>query len=804
MNVKKCNLYLFIAVVCLFPNISIAQEEDLMTEEGMVEEEGKAAEEGMMEEAGPAAEEGAVAEEGLVEEEGMLEEEAEELPPLYTSEIEFGVGYSSVDSFKFGEYNGLEEEGFYAIGNLLIRKNSVIGDDDNDYWELSGSNLGLDTRNLYGEYSHDGTYGEYSKNSAYSVYFEFDQLPHNQLDDAFSLFDGAGTAIQTLPAGFVRSTNTTTMAAANPGVFPSSQQIDVETQRTKVGGGFSWNPAEHWQVTSNYHHEMKEGTDLLGIAFNTGFSGSQSAQLIVPVDFEFDEFDVGIAYADKVKQFDLRYNLSLFRNDDESVTVFNPFIGGTTSTISRISQPPDNSAHQVTLTSGYNLGLTSRLSGTLSYSKMLQDDSFLPFSIDNTLCPTFTSCLTALPQRDLDGEVEKWFGNLNYSIRPLQDLDLGARYTFNKWDNNTPRNLYFRVRQDTNAQVINPTDSRNRINRPYSFEQHKAELDAGYRLTRNTKLSVGYDYDWNQRDFTEVAITREHTGKVKLAANPFSMSSGWIEYARSDRKGSNYVPNRPFLSNVSAAFIAANAANCSSIVPVTSTACRDNDFLQRKIYLADREQDKVTASLTFMPADRITFGITGSYTDEDYDETQVGLENIKRYSATLDVGYMPRENIDTYAYYTYEFFDRDQAGSDTVQGPPVTNDWLMDTEDRVNTVGAGIKWSKIRDKFDVTANYTFSKSITEIVPTDLTPPAPAAGFQDIVTGIHSFSLQADYNLKDNVIWRLNYLYEHFNSKNWALDGIGQVIPGATNVIALGNQSPDYNVHAVGLSVIFKY
>lgn len=759
MNVIQRNLYLLIAGLVLFPGLSIAEDEDFALEEG-----------------------GDFTLEDTVEKKSA---------PVYLSEWEAGTIFISEDSFKFGEYTGLEQEGFYFNGSFLVRSMSAYDDESTKFYEVTGSNLGLDSRSLFGKYGEQGKY---------KVYFDFDQLPHFLYDDSFSLFNGAGTANQTLPAGFTRSTNTTTMTAANPGLFPSTNQVDVETQRTKLGGGFSWIPAEHWQVTSNYHHEMKEGTDLLGIAFNRAFTGSQSAQLIVPVDFEFDEFDVGISYADKVKQFDLRYNLSLFRNDEESSTVFNPFTGGTTSTVSRISLPPDNQAHQVTLTGGYNLGLTSRLSGTFSYSQMLQDDSFLPFSIDDTLCPTFSSCLTALPQRDLDGEVEKWYGNLNYTIRPMKDLDLGARYTYNNWDNNTPRNLYFRVGQDAVAQIIDPTNLVNRVNRPYGFEQHKAEADAGYRLTRNTKLSVGYDFDLIKRDFTEVAITREHTGKVRLAATPFDMVSGWVEYARSDREGSNYDPNRPLTSNVDPAFIAANAVACST--PPFS-GCIDNDFAQRKFYLADREQDKITASLTFMPADLITFGITGIYTNEDYDETLVGLESIERYSATLDIGYTPRENIDTYAYYTHEFFDREQLGRDTVQGLPVTNDWLMDTEDRVNTVGAGIKWSKIRDKFDVTADYTFSKSITEIDPTDL-PVDTAVDFPDIVTGIHSFRLTADYNLKDNVIWRLNYLYEHFSSKNWALDGIGQTIPGATNVIALGNQSPDYNVHAFGMSVIYKF
>jgi MtrB/PioB family decaheme-associated outer membrane protein len=314
---------------------------------------------------------------------------------------------------------------------------------------------------------------------------------------------------------------------------------------------------------------------------------------------------------------------------------------------------------------------------------------------------------------------------------------------------------------------------------------------------------VGYEFDWNQRDFTEAEITREHTGKVKLSSSPIDMASGWVEYAYSDREGSHYDPNRPFTSNVTDAYIAATPG-CHT--PPAFAGCRDNDFFNRKIYLADREQDKVTGSLTFIPVEQITLGLTGIYTNQDFNDTGTGTTGIDIYSATLDVSYMPRENIDTYAYYTYEFFDRELAGRDDPQfsGPPLIVDYLYDTEDRVNTVGAGIKWSKIREKFDVTADYTFSMAETEIDPININPSVATTPFPELETTIHSINLRGDYHLKDNLIVRFNYLFEYFNSTNWALDGFGQAIAGATNIVALGNRSPDYNVHVFGISFVYDF
>ena len=139
-----------------------------------------------------------------------LEEEGEQLAPLYTSTIELGVGYTSQDSLKFGEYNGLEDKGAHAIGNIDIRKHSVIGDGINSYWELKGTNLGLDDRTISGKYSHDGTYGQFGSDSGYSIFFKYDQIPHNQFM-GLTPFDGAGSNTQTLPANWVGGGSTADM-----------------------------------------------------------------------------------------------------------------------------------------------------------------------------------------------------------------------------------------------------------------------------------------------------------------------------------------------------------------------------------------------------------------------------------------------------------------------------------------------------------------------------------------------------------------------------------------------------------------
>ena len=61
-----------------------------------------------------------------------------------TGMIELGAGYVSDDSYRFGRFTGLHEQGPFLVGGLDVR--FVPGRPD--YLDLQGRNLGLDSRYL--------------------------------------------------------------------------------------------------------------------------------------------------------------------------------------------------------------------------------------------------------------------------------------------------------------------------------------------------------------------------------------------------------------------------------------------------------------------------------------------------------------------------------------------------------------------------------------------------------------------------------------------------------------------------------
>ncbi len=106
------------------------------------------------------------------------------------STIEAGSEWVSRDSFKFGEYNGLENKGFYGIGNLDLRGGGAYDSNDTSRWRFTGLNLGTDARSVKGEYGWQGTF---------RLNMGYDELLRNQDDRYQTPYLGAGGSSLVLP-----------------------------------------------------------------------------------------------------------------------------------------------------------------------------------------------------------------------------------------------------------------------------------------------------------------------------------------------------------------------------------------------------------------------------------------------------------------------------------------------------------------------------------------------------------------------------------------------------------------------------
>ncbi|MGZ4827209.1 MAG: MtrB/PioB family outer membrane beta-barrel protein, partial [Terriglobales bacterium] len=205
--------------------------------------------------------------------------------------VEIGVGGVSDDSFKFGEYNGLQNQGPFGVGRFDLRGGAAYDSGSTWRWRLSGTNLGLETRNLFADFGKQGKF---------RFTFGYDELLANRSDTYQTPYLGAGTNGLTLPTNWVApkvpqvnannvnfrsfdpiagtgsvinsagvltaptAAQLTALANIRAADVPDFHNVDLATKRTRVDAGFNYSPDQQWDFPISFSHEHKAGRKALG------------------------------------------------------------------------------------------------------------------------------------------------------------------------------------------------------------------------------------------------------------------------------------------------------------------------------------------------------------------------------------------------------------------------------------------------------------------------------------------------------------------------------------------------------------
>jgi hypothetical protein len=215
--------------------------------------------------------------------------------------VQLGLGWSSSDSFMFGEYNGLHEEGGSLIGKLQWQDFSA-GD---SYWQVSLQDVGLDTREGI------ATWGKPGK---VKLSLGFDSQLQVRNDSGRTPFLGKDTL--TLPGDWQSGRQTGDWAALDDSLY----NFDRELERNRYFIELDATLAEHWHIESSLSYEEKEGTADVTGAIYTDASGGDAVSLPQPIDYRTTEFDLGIGYTRKSLQLQGTLFYSDFDNRDNLLT----------------------------------------------------------------------------------------------------------------------------------------------------------------------------------------------------------------------------------------------------------------------------------------------------------------------------------------------------------------------------------------------------------------------------------------------------------------------------------------------------
>jgi MtrB/PioB family decaheme-associated outer membrane protein len=639
------------------------------------------------------------------------------------------------DSYAFGRYTGLEKGGYFGLD-----VDAVSSEPNGDYFSLYATDLGLP----YGALDFEtGVHGRFKLNVRLA------DLPYRISDSGRTPYEGVGTNSLTLAPGWVPGITTATM----PGLAGSLREVDIDSKRRRADIGAAVIPGRDWEVGVSFKQEQREGTKRMSGAFFFN-----SMQLVAPVNYLTEEVEAYASYAARKWQVRLAYQGSTFTDNDSALKWQNAFVEVLPgASYGQLALPPDNQAHQVSVTGAYQFTDRTRGTASLALGSMKQNETFLPATIN----PTLGSI--ALPRNSLEGEVATTRADVKLVSALTQKLGLNIAYLRDDRDNKTPQAAYTWVTTD---MIVAPTT---RTNTPYSYTRDLLKVSGDYRVTPRAKASLGVDREDMKRTYQEVDKTTENTLWAKYTLRTREHVDVTLDAARAKRDGSSYQdlgltpPENPVL---------------------------------RKYNMADRDRDTVGIRVAMIPWDGMTLGFDYNLSKDDYSNSAVGMTYAKRYSMGTDLAAQVAEGTSVHVYYNFEEIKSQQAGAQSLTNPP---DWSAENVDTVQTAGIGIRHTIIQDKLDVGADLTTSHSVGDV---KVTVSAADPKFPNITSDMNSVKVHATYRLTKALAIRGAVWHERYNSSSWATNYVTPTT--MPNVLSLGETSPNYKVSVASLTVRYSF
>jgi MtrB/PioB family decaheme-associated outer membrane protein len=736
------------------------------------------------------------------------------------------------NSSKFNEYRDIGNGGYlYSVGLDAL-------DSEKGYFlELDGKNVGREDQNLqFGT----GRYG------LWNFDFEWDEIPHRLSNKAQTPFNQAGSGLYVVPA-------TVPLLPAGKDLVPSAAQLqdndqlteaylatylhetDLENDRKKGSASFSYSLLDNLKISLSASNEDREGNKITYGPIGDRPPRTLNIQFTEPIDYRTQEVKFETDYLGRKFQANFTYLLSKFENDIDTLTWQNIYtdpaagtyelwtdVGGTATrnvgTFGRRALAPDNQYQNASLTLGIDLLLDSRLAATAAVGRMEQDEDLIPYSTNGTVQNGIAwNDPAKLPRTSADAEIDTKLFNLDYTINPIERLNLRAFYRFYDLENKTDEDNWWYVTNDTVGTNGAPSYKNKRSNLAYEYDKQNYGLDSSYSLAfwRST-LGLGYEREELDREYRE-ADTDENIYKVSLRSRPTDWLSWRAKYQYGDREADSYNNNVTSESY----WYAPTDANDSDNPQFTFGNHPDT----RKYDVSDRERNLVEVSATVNPVDALDLSAFYRYKKDDFDSDvkssqpllgnpaavagnesattpgiQIGLLEDERQQYGLDVSYAPTQRLTLTAFASredaetrqrgFEFNENNKANPTAISGTAelgpwtrATSQWTADIKDRTNTAGIGAGFVIIPKKLNFVTDYTVSfgkididydgfGEVSAITAGQTLADDYQFAFRDPSTvrnNRYTLNVTLEYQVMENLIVGLGYMFERFKTKDWQQD-----------------------------------
>ncbi|MBI4538396.1 MAG: MtrB/PioB family outer membrane beta-barrel protein [Gemmatimonadetes bacterium] len=594
--------------------------------------------------------------------------------------------------------------------------------------------------------------------------------------------------------------------------------IDLANQ-TKTGTfAFRYDGLEAIDLTVDYTRRTKTGSRLSYGPIGDRPPRTLNIELAEPVDYRTGDLRMAAEYHGGAYQARVEYLFSDFVNEVDELLWQNvyatPAAGADYDVWDRLisafgqrALPPDNRYHNATISGGANLPLESRLTASVSYGRLEQNEPLFPYSDHTGALANPT-----LPRLTADARMNTIHFSAEYSMVPVPRIHLRAFFRRFDLDNETPASQWQYVTSD--ASNLNGTVSykNKRISVPFAWDRQNAGIDATWRLGFwNSSMGLGLEREDIGREYRE-AETAENIVRASWRARPTGWLSLRAKYLLGDRDGGTYNSQ---VTRQSYWYAPADAGTDADNPQFTFSNHPD----MRRSDVSDRRRDQVDLTASVTPGAAFSLSTTLKFRRDDFDShvrpsqpllgtslpdreaatpgDQLGLLRYERRQVSIDLFHAPAERISLNAFVGWDAGEATQRSLEfnennkqnpsavaTAELGPWTragSQWTADIDDRTRYAGVGGTFGIVPSRLSLSANYTLSLSRIDIeyagfgvtnwngVPF---PPNHQFAFQTPPAVRHD-SHVADFRLEfpvlSGITMLVGYTYDFYRIRDWQQD-----------------------------------
>ncbi|HCU21204.1 MAG: hypothetical protein A2X05_03090 [Bacteroidetes bacterium GWE2_41_25] len=749
------------------------------------------------------------------------------------------------NSSKFNEYRDLRD-GFYLHNlyfNLFNQKNGLFLDAEGNKVFRKDQDILFRIGNV---------------KSRWNLVVNYSGTPHHLSNKAMTPYMDGGNGLYALPAlsGITKDGDD---ATGTPSLVPTVGQMAINdnllskymssplllpvklgTQRDRTSVALNLPSFKGLKIGVNFMNEQRAGTRYTNGTLGDRPPRTLNVQLPDPMKYNVSEIHASANFNKKFFQLKLDYIFSNFTNKIPTLRWENLFfapdagkdyiasVAGTPRNISNFGQRalgPDNFSNSISFYAGIDLPLDSRFNANVALGSMKQNQELLPYSYSTLGGDLLAGVgdgknwndVSKLPRLRAEAEMRTIRFDMEYTINPIERLNIRAYMRYYKLENNTPTDQWRYVTQDaanTNGTV---SDLNKRYNLAYAYGKQKYGIDLRHYLRFwHTNLGLQIAKEVISRDFRE-ADTDENILNATLRSRPTQRLSLTASYLYGDRNGKDYNYN---ITSQSYWY----DFNDMIAHPDNPQFLFANHPDLRKFDVSDRKRNEFKFSAAYIAFDKLDFSASYRFNNTDYDSNvektapmantivtlpnpgdantltpgeQLGLLDDKRQNVTVNIQFMPNEKwtLSLFADRELANYDhrglvfnenaRNQPSSPAIQAPNQLGPWSdpnriynTSTDEVNNTFGMGLNHEFIPDKLRMEMDFSVSLATVEMDYSGYGSDAAfigqawetfAFGFNDPEESKYNqyiFNISLEYNVLKNLIVGLQYSYDQYSIQDW--------------------------------------